>query len=660
MWGGRERGAQWLFSRQPPPARDGRSTERHGTSWDVLTSVIAIRVAAPTNELGSQQPSLPRDLLSQVRGDGIDVVETEVRDRTSLLSESRRCAARPGTVLVLVVAHGKSYLPRGGSERSFLLAGDTDLHALADTAVDLEDVLRALSEGRREPLVVVVDACAVRARQTLDSNPGPLAVLLAAPDQRAEAAGSGPILSRAVLKSLTRATSQTTWEAAFAEAVSATRKETADRQCPEVMRFGSEGFWRTPIRPVAGGTELATRLEALVNRGELDPTHLDALLVEPRTYPPSLQIALLAQRLLRLTPHDLRFAETERSLDELVRQHDRFLGIVTRASAQHALGWALWKQGANDRLGVAAGKLSEAHHALDGAGWDSLRARIANTLGYVYREQRAFAQAARCFAESMEAKQRLGDKVGIQISRNALAWLELARGRYEEGRKRFGDSYEALAAELDAPRRTSTLSLEQKLVSIAHSATGLLTACLLVGLSAKQLRSTIEKLRAMEKRFESILPWEEDPALSEFSQLRRLLSLRPGQVPQNEPAQSGGAGPWASVALCLREGAQRVEALREEWLRDTLTQELALRMKRLAAAELLCLHLGASQPFALRRSLIERMRDDGYDGIPSPFASATRINTESFPDWGPLRARLEVIRRPDAAHDVHTLEKYLL
>ena len=415
----------------------------------------------------------------------------------------------------------------------------------------------------------------------------------------------------------------------------------------------------TPV-PASGGDLLARSLLTLAPQDALPPRVVDALFEafeEAAHRSPAehnLEVLVLSRRL-----YTARDPAVAARLETLLRRSDLMPHVV--AEGHHMLGWAENRAG---RFGPALAHFDVAMTAAETGGTLGLFSRILNTAGYAHRARHSYAEAAQHFTRSFEIKQRVKDVIGLEMTRQALAWLAAMRGRFEDAWRLFGEGIDASIACLAAGRPDMSREQLHDLVdSLAYHVIGRCT----LGFLTAQPPSSFEACREKcEPWLESLVAMATPASRALYREATSVLDLGVRAPLEDDSTAEGILRFWSLVGRSIEDPETHAPIL-TRYVRDEIDRDQAdVHMKLLAGAAFASRLSEAVTLTALHAEVVSRLREGyGYDGIPEQApvwrapAPPVPIHSSTWCDWGPLRHKRVLLHTPGAFVGPAATEHYL-
>jgi hypothetical protein len=415
-----------------------------------------------------------------------------------------------------------------------------------------------------------------------------------------------------------------------------------------------------PSASVSGGDLLAQSLLSLAPQDALPAPVVDALFEafqEAANRSPAehnLEVLVLSRRL-----YTSRDPVVAARLETLLQRPDLLPHVV--AEGHHMLGWAENRAG---RFGPALAHFHIATTLAEAAGAHGLYSRILNTTGYAHRARHSYAEAAQHFTRSFDIKQKVGDVIGLEMTRQALAWLAAMRGRFADAWRLFGEGIDASIACLAArPAGMTREQLHDLVDSLAYHVIGRCT----LGFLTTQPPSSFEACR------DQCQPWLElgvamvmPAGLALYREANSVLHLGAREPLEDDPTAEGIVRFWSLVARSIEDPDAHASIL-TGYVRDEIDHGPAdVQVKLLAGVAFASRVSEAAALTALHAEVVSRLREGGgYDGIPDhssqwqASAPSIPIDSSTWCDWGPLRHKRALLHTPGAFVGPAATEHYL-
>lgn len=635
----------------------------------------------------------PPDFMPPVRGEAVEAevrrVAAECGDRVvarvartraeveSIWADVRRQTDPAAVAVAVVCGHGQSVrLPGRDEPVNILYAGDTREFDRTATSVDLDELFQRAAPPAPGPLLVVLDVCAVRVRES--HGAGSLAVLLGNPGGNAESTAAGGLLSKSFLRAYAGAPAGATFRDVVRSAIDRTRAETSGRQTPQLVQLGDQAFLdriarASPTPPVAAREATGAMVRVLVElaRGDrlpldvvnrLDEEVLGGAAADDDTL---LELRLITAVLrLKDDPNALGGARAVRRLYD--RSGDA-VSPLTKARAAHLLGWSHLRAGHPSQ---ALALLEEALAELPDEAAPELRSQLLDTRGTAHREALNFRLAVEAYEASFRLKEGVGDVLGREMTRQNLGWGQLLRGRFEDGENCFREGLETCRGLLDRGHPGGVEVYKSVLASLHIHLVGLATSRFFRPIEPARFRELMKEVRLHLDQADRFAAW----GVGTQARLARLLlalGCRTGDAPP-VPVEPPLLDFWGQVRVCVVEGAHRIGDVEELSLRrleggSGRVPDFA-RISYLAGLNYLSQVLDSRSVVAARDRLLRWLRDHGYDGLPPPDgppwaypggADGLQVDTSFWPTWGPLAAQTAQTKLPDLIIEPKVTEHYI-
>jgi hypothetical protein len=429
---------------------------------------------------------------------------------------------------------------------------------------------------------------------------------------------------------------------------------------PAASRSDRTGDEALPAASVSSGDLLARSLLSLAPQNALPPQVVDALFEafddiasrSPAEY--NLEVLVLGRRLY--TTLDPAVAAR---LEGLLRQTSLLPHIV--AEGHHMLGWAENRAG---RFGSALAHFDMAMAAAEASGSDGLYSRILNTTGYSHRAKHSYAEAGSYFTRSFDLKQKVGDVIGLEMTRQALGWLAAMRGRFADAWRIFGEGIDASISCLTAmPVDMSREQLHALVDSLAYHVVGRCTLGLLLERSA----SSFESCR------DQCVPWLEPAVVMSttagralYREANAVLRLGLGDSLEDDNSEAGILRFWSLVGCSVQDPDVYAPMLARYVGDEIVSGSADVHIKLLAGVAFASRASDAPVLADFHADVVSRLREAfGYDGIPDRSAQwhspepSIRIDSSAWSDWGPLRHKHALLHAPGALLGPAATEHYL-
>jgi hypothetical protein len=416
----------------------------------------------------------------------------------------------------------------------------------------------------------------------------------------------------------------------------------------------------SPPATVTSGDLLARSLLTLAPQDALPPQVVDALFeafAESAPRSPAehnLEVLVLSRRL-----YTTREPAVAARLERLLHRADLLPHIV--GEGHHMLGWAENRAG---RFGAALAHFDVAMTAAEASGSHGLCSRILNTAGYAHRAKHSYAEATQHFTRSFELKQRTGDVIGLEMTRQALGWLAAMRGRFTDAWRLFGEGIDASIACLTArPDEMSRERMHALVDSLAYHVIGRCT----LGLLLERPASTFEACRDQcEPWLESVVVMSTTAGRALYREANAVLRLGLLDPLEEDVNEQGFLRFWALVGHSV-EDPRRYEPMLARFVADEISRGAAdIHIKLLAGTTFASRTSGDAALATLHGDVVSRLREGfGYDGIPDlsaqrrPPESSIHIDSSTWSDWGPLRHKRALLHTPGAFVGPAATEHYL-
>lgn len=614
-------------------------------------------------------------LLRAAQRIGFEGRSVEIRSRDDVVSLRREVAARSradGLTLLCLSAHGRQRARRGHSEKTnLLMLHETDEADQFQSSLDLDAEVSAIRSETRGDLLLVVDACEVSLRPTLDGGTGVVA-LLAHPNGSAESVRGGGLLTRALASRIAGLEPGQTWSDVATATIDDVLRETSGRQAVSLVRLGATPFLQhSPVHKAASGAAETGLLDVLSSMIELESLRREDLIaVEQKVLlaPPSEEQARwrlrVASRLLQWEPT----RERAESVEALLARLGESAPIDLRVRALHMLAFAQNRLGERENAQASAVRANKLCDLWPGS--EPRRGPLLDTLGTIQRDDGHLHKASGSYRASMDVKRRTGDQSGIEMSRQNLGWVLLGSGEFASARECFEEGRRTCQEMLRDGRRQGVDVLARLVDSAVFHLVGATTVRLLMIEPPESFESLEEESSETLRIAETLARWG---ASAPVDLARLLLSI--GRVDRRDGHQgaSESADPvmrfWSLVRRTALEGAQHLPEVEANVRAHFGSQPLFGRMMFLAGTSFLCRMEHIAEAFDLRDLVINELRAAGYIGVPSVGAQQWRrtderadpltVDTSRWISWGPLGHQLAQSRARQVHVSYQLTEQYM-
>lgn len=328
------------------------------------------------------------------------------------------------------------------------------------------------------------------------------------------------------------------------------------------------------------------------------------------------------------------------------------LSDLTMAYGLHILGWA--QDRATPQLYGPLHALERALTASLSAGAEglSVRSQILTTLGRALRGRKSFETAQKYLEESIALKDNLRDWVGLEMSRLALGWMWLMRGKVKSGRAHFAAGIRATLDRLEhPPDNVSSEQMPAVALSLPLHVIGFSIACFIDSDPTDEFWELYDDVHT---HLESMLRLVGASARSVFQEALDVLDLGVA-TPLLEISGMTRQAYVESFAECMADPAKNFGRFRQRALESMGDSQVSgdSVMKWYGIVSLLYYRSGSSLPsFSLLQASAECLSAQGYDGIQMPIepkrtdgVAHQAIDASARIAWGPLGPMHDELRR---------------
>ncbi len=201
-----------------------------------MNQALAFLTVTPPAWVTPQHLHPPMEEIQQLEELGLGVTVLEAKDNREIEACLEQLATMKSLRIVALLGHGWTYHREGRPPKSCILHEGTDEGCRIETGYDVERLVEKLRPEHGTGRLIVLDACEVELRDTLDGG-SPLSVLLAQQSGKAEAHEGVGILSQCFARQLHSSTATGQRVADLIEhTITMVKDESYDRQLPQGSR----------------------------------------------------------------------------------------------------------------------------------------------------------------------------------------------------------------------------------------------------------------------------------------------------------------------------------------------------------------------------------------------------------------------------------------